>query len=341
MTEAQKIDNLPEVRKPAPPVVPIKDGVFVPADLDGLWRVATVMASSGLMPKGIDRVEQVFVCVQMGLEVGLSPMQSVQNIAPINGRPAIWGDAQLGLVRGSNLLEDFHETYEGEFPKKDFKAVCIAKRKGQKTPIRSEFSIQDAMDAGLWSKSGTWKQYPKRMLQMRARSWTLRDGFGDVLKGIPQAEEIMDITLDMKPSKSGVYESTQKQEESIDTSEFKKLVSAVIDYPDSTLDKFLAVTAKANGCSVDQLMVEAVKSFDGFWKSFEAWRKKNYSETKTEPIKAEPNMSNAAFDEIARMQNLDRESYVQATSQFGRDPQIDEEVNQVCVIFDDIIDSKG
>jgi hypothetical protein len=41
-------------------------------------------------------------------------------------------------------------------------------------------------------KQGPWGQYPKRMRQMRARAFALRDVFPDVLRGLPVAEELMD-----------------------------------------------------------------------------------------------------------------------------------------------------
>jgi len=50
-----------------------------------------------------------------------------------------------------------------------------------------------AKTAGLLGKQGPWTQYPRRMMQMRARSWALRDVFPDVLRGMPIAEDIMDI----------------------------------------------------------------------------------------------------------------------------------------------------
>jgi hypothetical protein len=162
--------------------------------------MSQVMASSGLMPRGLEKAEAVFVAVQMGLEVGLSPMAAVQNIAVINGRPSIWGDSVLGLVRASGRLEDFHEFYEGKG--EEYKAVCIAKRDDQGNEIRREFSVADAKRAGLWKKAGPWSQYPKRMLQMRARSWALRDGFGDVLRGIRFAEEEQDRIIDVTPGKA-------------------------------------------------------------------------------------------------------------------------------------------
>ncbi|WP_287027931.1 recombinase RecT [Herbaspirillum sp.] len=132
----------------------------------------------------------VLVAIQWGMEIGLKPMQAMQNIAVINGRPSIWGDAALALVKASPHYEDVIETYEGTGDKK--KAVCIAKRKGR-TDVVSEFSVEDAKTAGLYKKSGPWTQYPDRMLQMRARSFALRDQFPDVLKGLSIAEEAMDI----------------------------------------------------------------------------------------------------------------------------------------------------
>lgn len=193
-------------------------GGLVPKDFDGLYRFCTILAASGLMPKGLEKVEAVFVAVQMGLEVGLSPMQAVQNIAPINGRPAIWGDAVLGLVRASGLLEDFVESTEGTYPNDDFRAVCSGKRKDEKVPFIREFSIADAKQAGLWCqgthndklKYTPWYKYPKRMLQMRARSWALRDGFGDVLKGLRMAEEVLDYDIDLARTSDGSYSTETK-----------------------------------------------------------------------------------------------------------------------------------
>jgi hypothetical protein len=75
-------------------------------------------------------------------------------------------------------------------------AVCVAKRKGR-TPVTAKFSVEDAKRAGLWAKQGPWSAYPKRMLQMRARGFALRDAFPDVLKGMITAEEAIDEQEDL------------------------------------------------------------------------------------------------------------------------------------------------
>ena len=155
---------------------------LVPSDIEGVWRVAQMLAASGMVPRDINTAEKVSVSIMHGLEIGLTPMQAVQSIAVVNGRPTIWGDAALALVRASGLMESFSETMTGEDD--NMEAICSVSRKGEKSPITGKFSAKDARVAGLWDKAGPWKQYPKRMLQVRARGFCLRDAFPDVLKGL-------------------------------------------------------------------------------------------------------------------------------------------------------------
>ncbi|MBS1040976.1 recombinase RecT [Gluconobacter cerinus] len=159
-----------------------------------LMRFAEMASQSGMVPSQYNgKPGAVLIAVQMGSELGLAPMQSLQNIAVINGRPSVWGDALLGLVKASPVCDDVIETTDGEGDQ--MTAICVAKRKG-KSPVEARFSVQDAKDAGLWNKQGPWKQYSRRMLQMRARGFALRDAFPDVLRGLTTAEEAADIPQD-------------------------------------------------------------------------------------------------------------------------------------------------
>jgi hypothetical protein len=129
----------------------------------------------------------------MGLDIGLKPMQALQNIAVINGRPSIWGDAALALVQNSDVVEWVKERFEGTKGTDDWTAVCEVKRINWPDPIVRRFSVGDAKKAGLWTKAGTWQTYPDRMLQMRARSFALRDSAADILMGLSIVEEAQDI----------------------------------------------------------------------------------------------------------------------------------------------------
>ena len=151
-----------------------------PRNLDEAIKFSKIVASSDLVPadyKG--KPHNVLIAIQMGAEVGLAPMQAIQNIAVINGRPSLWGDAMLALVQAHPECDDVIEESDSNG------ATCTVKRKGR-SQIHRSFTIDDAKQAQLWSKKGTWTQYPQRMLQMRARSWALRDAFPDVLKGLGQ-----------------------------------------------------------------------------------------------------------------------------------------------------------
>lgn len=154
--------------------------------------MSTLLADSSIVPKDFQgKPGNVLVAVQWGAEIGLKPLQAMQNIAVINGRPSVWGDAVLALVQSSPACKDVIEFYEGQGD--DYAAVCIAQRHGREDK-KSRFSLQDAKAAGLLGKSGPWAQYRDRMLKMRARAFALRDQFADVLKGMPIAEEVMDYT---------------------------------------------------------------------------------------------------------------------------------------------------
>ena len=161
------------------------------ASFDDAFRFATMVAKSDFAPKDFKgKPESCLLAIQHGSEIGLSPMQSLQNIACINGRPAIWGDAALAVAMASSVCESVTETIDGEGD--NMVATCTAKRRGYEKPTVVRFSVADAKKAGLWGKSGPWTQYPRRMLQLRARGFALRDAFPDVLKGLVTAEEAQD-----------------------------------------------------------------------------------------------------------------------------------------------------
>ena len=157
-----------------------------PQTFDQALTFSKYLAESDLVPKDFKgRPGNCLVAIQWGAELGLKPLQAMQNLAVINGRPALWGDAVIALVRSSSLCEYVVETDDGQT------ATCKVKRRGEPEQVRT-FSMDDARAAGLAGKQGPWTQYPKRMRQMRARAFALRDVFPDVLRGLPVAEEVMD-----------------------------------------------------------------------------------------------------------------------------------------------------
>lgn len=171
---------------------------LAPRSLDEAMRFADMIASTDLAPKDYrGKPGNILVAIQMGSELGLNPMQALQSISVINGRPAVWGDGALALVRSHPACEGINEGVDGEGDKRH--GWCEVKRRGQ-PPQRRTFSIADAKRAGLLGKPGPWQQYQDRMLQMRARGFAIRDVFPDALRGVITVEEARDIpTVDVSP----------------------------------------------------------------------------------------------------------------------------------------------
>lgn len=195
-----------------------------PQTANEAWVLAETIAKSRLAPKGYDTVEQIFIAMQHGAELGLNAMQALQGIAMVNGRPAVWGTTLWALVQRSRLVHRWMKgtlalpavdkiitgVWKGKTDANaaliDALVVRLADRadelKSRKVVPPPEhlcgyavFQLEDdihvqlfdsahAQKAGLLGKSGPWSQYPERMHLHRAVTFLARDACGSALTGI-------------------------------------------------------------------------------------------------------------------------------------------------------------
>src|ERR1700730_3323543 len=171
---------------------------LVPKSLAEVRELVRLIALAEWAPDGYRDLEGNYVpqkielAIMHGSTVGLGPIAAVQSIAVIDGMPTIWGDGALSIVERSGLLEDMLEEDQVD-PEEGLTAICTKWPSEAPTPIQNRFSMAMAEQARLTRKEGPWQSYPQRMLKMRARSWTLRDGFADVLRGLHIREEVDDF----------------------------------------------------------------------------------------------------------------------------------------------------
>lgn len=177
---------------PPPLMAGAKLAPIIPHNIEEAWRIAQYFEASGLGPKDMRQAKQLLIAIMAGSEVGLPPIQAVLSIALINGRPTMWGDGLLAIVLSQGFKVE--EWMEGTGD--DRIAYCKVTRPDTKQVIERFFSVEDAKEARLWGKEGPWQTYRRRMLQMRARSWAIRDGAADVTRGIMVREEAEDFDED-------------------------------------------------------------------------------------------------------------------------------------------------
>ncbi|KQV31106.1 recombinase RecT [Rhizobium sp. Root1204] len=192
---------------------------IIPQTFEETWRVAKAVYVAGLAPaaligklEGEDAISAVAVSMMSGAELGLKPMVSLRSFTVINGKPALYGDGLINVVRQSGrvtYLRTGCDTVNDQMV-----GWCEAKRSDTGEDKRVEFSQADAVRAGLWPNSPTirrkiwennqqvwkdvpndtpWARFPQRMLAWRAAGYCLRELFGDVLGGIRDEFEVREI----------------------------------------------------------------------------------------------------------------------------------------------------
>lgn len=213
---------------PATLVAGASVSAIIPSNLEETWRLSTMIVEADLAPQaligrapaedagdeawkrwGKKATSAVATVMMSGAELGLPPMVALRSFTVIGGRPALYGDGLINVVRRSGKCAYVRTGYDAA--KKT--GWCEAKRiDGEEK--RVEFSEQEARTAGLWDdrttrrgkvwKNGkqewgdvpndsTWHRYPQRMLAWRAAGYCLRELFADVLGGIRDEFEAREI----------------------------------------------------------------------------------------------------------------------------------------------------
>lgn len=180
--------------------------IYLPDTKSDAYKFAVSFASSMFCPKVYqNKPDDVYLAMAYGAQIGLNPLLAVQNIAVVNGRPSVYGDALTAIVMGHPETTAYEDGYMA-----DGTAYCKITRKG-KTVYR-EFSEAMARKAGLWGKD-IWAKYPERMLLWRAKGNAIRDLYADVLMGMWSVEEARDMPQSIEDELLNVTPSTNEPTE--------------------------------------------------------------------------------------------------------------------------------
>lgn len=160
-----------------------------PRDFNEALKQAEYLAASEMVPKTYrGKPGDCLIAIQWGGEIGLKPLQAMQSIAPVNGKPNLYGDAGKAMLLAHGCIIEEDDT---ELVKANGRARCVIRRRGR-PPVQRTFSIEDAKTAGLWSKEGPWRAYPYRQMAWRAFWFAARDAAADILRGMGGYEESLD-----------------------------------------------------------------------------------------------------------------------------------------------------
>ena len=155
--------------------------------------LAEVICNTELVPPPLrGRPDGVVAVVLAGHELGLGPMQSLQTIDLIQGRPSLSPEGMRALIlsHGHTLVVEATE-----------EAATVSCRRREWSDDQwaaFTFSMADAKRAGLTEKEN-WKKYPRAMLTARATSEAARAVFADVIAGLSYTPEEIESSGDFVP----------------------------------------------------------------------------------------------------------------------------------------------
>lgn len=163
---------------------------FSPQNFEQAMHLAEMLAVSEMVPKhSRGKVGDCFIAMQWGAELGLKPLQAMQSIAVVNGKPSIYGDAGKAVLLAGGCIIEEDDT---AIVRSNGRARCRITRPGR-PPVERTYSTEDAKQAGLLNKEGPWKTNTQRQMAWRAFWFAARDAAADLLRGIGGAEESADI----------------------------------------------------------------------------------------------------------------------------------------------------
>lgn len=151
--------------------------------------------ASGFLPPSFKKFQQVVLMIQLGRELNIPPLQAINGIHVIQGKPTVSPQLMLALIERSGQMKNIKVLVDEKSAKVEMT------RKGRE-PHLEIFSMEDAKrmvtseyvngvkKSISLSEKHNWKAQPKTMMKWRAISACARIVFPDVLMGLYTAEEI-------------------------------------------------------------------------------------------------------------------------------------------------------
>jgi hypothetical protein len=160
-------------------------GIILASNIGELDTLSKRIAKSNLVPAPYrDKPDDIYVAMLMGNELGIGPMQAIQNIDVIEGRPSSRSRLKKTLAMKHPACEYFIMVEST-----DAKATYETKKRGDPHPVRLTYTIEQATKAGLLRKAN-WAGHPAAMLRARCEGQLADIVFSDATLGLPPDEYV-------------------------------------------------------------------------------------------------------------------------------------------------------
>ena len=157
-------------------------------------QLATPLCRTDFVPQQFrGNVAAATAAILYGAEAGLSPLQALQGVYVISGKPAMYARTLLAVAQGAG-----HEVWTEELT--DHRAIVCGRRRGSSNVERAVWTLDRAKKAG-YTKNQKYSSDPQSMLLARAQADICRRIAADALLGMAYSvEELQDDEPSAGPS---------------------------------------------------------------------------------------------------------------------------------------------
>lgn len=174
-------------------------------------RVAKMLCSSSLVPKEYQgNVQNTMIALEMANRMGASPLQVMQNLNIIQGRPSWSSQFIISAINSCKRFSPLRFVTEGEG--EEYGCYAWAYDSTKEKIIGPKVTMKMANAEGWTTKGGSkWKTMPELMLRYRSAAFFGRLYAPDVLMGMYSADEAEDIAY------AEIADENDKQQNFTDT----------------------------------------------------------------------------------------------------------------------------
>lgn len=160
-------------------------------------KQAKILASSDLVPEGTYRGKPAncLIALDMSHRTGLSPLNVMQNLYIVKGRPGWSGQYCISAINSCGRFTplEFIQMIDDKGETRGYYAQAINRETG-KICIGSPVTWDMVRAEGWYDKNGSkWKTMPDLMFHYRSAAFFAREYCPEVLNGLQTVEELKDV----------------------------------------------------------------------------------------------------------------------------------------------------
>lgn len=165
-------------------------------------RMCKVLSSSSLVPDSYkNNIPNTMIALELANRIGISPFMVMQNLDIIKGKPSWSSSFIIAALNSCGRFSPLRFEFEGKPKTSEYGCRAVATDKQTGEILRGPMVDWAMVQAEGWlNKPGSkWKTMPELMFHYRAAAFFGRLYAPDILRGMHNADEIIDIVESKTP----------------------------------------------------------------------------------------------------------------------------------------------